>query len=292
MPVPSFTLRAMTPADLPTCLSFTQQVNWPHRQYDWQLHYTLGKGYVISDADQQLAGCILWWDYGSAYGSIGLVVVPAKYQGQGLGRQLMNSVLAAAGDRSMQLVATVAGEKLYQQCGFRTTGKIYQVQGIPTQQPALQATSGLTFLPLSAETLPAALKLDAAAYNADRSAVITQLATQGSGLVAYRAGRAVAFGIVRDSGRGQTVGPIIAESDNDATQLAIALMQQTQGFIRFDLTAAAVALKTLLLAADLQQVDEVNLMVKGDYLPATGTLPAADSPAKPAIYGLASQAFG
>ncbi len=79
MSVPSFTVRAMTPADLPSCLSFTQQVNWPHRQHDWQLHYKLGQGYVISDADQQLAGCILWWDYGAAYGSIGLVVVDASY---------------------------------------------------------------------------------------------------------------------------------------------------------------------------------------------------------------------
>lgn len=280
----ALTLRPMTDADLESCLSFTQQVNWPHRLLDWQLHYALGNGYVFADNQQQLAGCILWWNYGASYGTIGLVVVPAHMQGQGLGRKLMQAVLAQAGERSLQLVATLAGKKLYQQCGFREVDTIAQVQGIPVAYPVRPVASQTQFSTLTNTNLNLAQQLDAQAYSADRAHLLAALLTQGSGVIAFAAGKAVGYGMLRTSGRGQTIGPIIAAEPEIARQIAIELLQQTDGFVRFDLTEQASSLKAMLLEAGLQQVDLVSVMVKGDYLPGMDTAQS--------VFALASQALG
>ena len=96
---------------------------------DWQLHFSQGNGSIIENAQGDIVGCILWWDYGDEYATVGLVVVPAHMQGNGLGRKLMDTVMSQTGERSLQLVATVAGKRLYQQCGFTEAALIYQVQG-------------------------------------------------------------------------------------------------------------------------------------------------------------------
>ena len=123
----AFTVREMRETDLPTCLEFTQQVKWPHRMGDWQLHFSQGNGSIIENAQGDIVGCILWWEYGAEYATVGLVVVPAHMQGNGLGRKLMDTVMSQTGERSLQLVATVAGKRLYQQCGFTEAGLIYQM---------------------------------------------------------------------------------------------------------------------------------------------------------------------
>jgi hypothetical protein len=54
--------------------------------------------------------------------------------------------------------------------------------------------------------------------------------------------------------------------------------------VRFDLTEHASDLKSWLTDLGLQQVDEVSLMVKGEWL--------AEQAADYHVYSLASQAFG
>ena len=77
-------------------------------------------------------------------GSVGLVVVDRQQQGKGIGRRLMNLIIDEAGSRALQLVATKAGLKLYQQCGFREVGGIEQRQGVAAPQSSAPAPSGVT----------------------------------------------------------------------------------------------------------------------------------------------------
>ena len=279
----AFIVRDMREADLPICHEFTQQVKWPHRMSDWQLHFAHGIGSVIEDADGVVAGCILWWDYGEEYASVGLVVVPEHMQGNGLGRTLMDTVMNQTGKRNLQLVATAAGKRLYQQCGFIEQGCIYQVQGELTAE-VRPVSSDVELMPISQETLDAVLALDASAFQCSRGALLTTMSECGEGVVAYANGEPVGYAMIRQSGRGQTIGPVVANDENVAQTLVSQLLMNVSGFVRFDLTENALGLKPWLEALGLAEADKPTLMVKGEFLPGRG------SDAK--VYSLASQAFG
>ena len=279
----AFTVREMRETDLPTCLEFTQQVKWPHRMGDWQLHYSQGNGSIIDNAQGDIVGCILWWDYGPHYATVGLVVVPEHMQGNGLGRKLMDTVMSQTGERNLQLVATVAGKRLYQQCGFTEAAFIYQVQG--QLAGAVQPLPvDAVIKPLDADSLPDLLAMDAAAYGCNREALLTAVAEQGKGLVAYKEGSAVGYAMLRTSGHGQTLGPVLAADDDTAKGLISHLLNGESGFIRFDLTEQAKGIQPWLESLGLSQVDKVSLMIKGEFLPARGN--------GQRIYSLLSQAFG
>ena len=278
-----FTVREMRESDLPTCLTFTQQVNWPHRMIDWQLQFSMGNGSIIEDSKSDIAGCILWWDYGSNYATVGLVVVPSHMQGNGLGRTLMDTVMSQTGARSLQLVATVAGKRLYQQCGFVERGAIYQVQGQLTTQP-VPTESNLDIEAIDDTSLNDMQALDACTYGCSRQKLLTAVAQSGKGLIAYRDDKAVGFAMLRTSGHGQTLGPVLAESDNIAKALISRLLCNETGFIRFDLSENALNIKPWLESFGLTEVDKVSLMVKGAFLPSNAS--------GVRIYSLVSQAFG
>ena len=279
----AFTVREMRETDLPTCLEFTQKVKWPHRMGDWQLHFSQGNGSVIEDAQGDISGCIIWWDYGADYATVGLVVVPDHMQGNGLGRTLMNTVMNQTGERNLQLVATVAGKRLYQQCGFTEQAFIYQVQGQLATAPEPVATT-LDINPIDSTNLADALAIDAAAYQCSRAALLSAVAEQGKGLIAYDNGTPCGFAMLRTSGHGQTLGPVLAADDDIAKALISRLLANESGFVRFDLTEQARDIQPWLESLGLAQVDKVSLMVKGEFLPAKGT--------NTKIYSLISQAFG
>ncbi|MAJ69990.1 MAG: N-acetyltransferase [Alteromonadaceae bacterium TMED7] len=279
----AFTVREMREADLPICLEFTQQVKWPHRMGDWQLHFSQGNGSIIENAEGDIVGCILWWDYSQQLATVGLVVVPEHMQGNGLGRKLMDTVMSQTGERNLQLVATVAGKRLYQQCGFEEAALIYQVQGQLAGTVA-PLSSDASIQALDTNNLADIIALDVAAYGCSRASLLTAVAQQGKGLVAYRDGKAVGYAMLRTSGHGQTLGPVLADDDDTAKALISQLLTSETGFIRFDLTERAKAIQPWLESLGLAQVDEVSLMVKGEFVPAGGT------GAK--IYSLISQAFG
>ena len=276
-----FTVRAMQATDLPVCLSFTQAVKWPHRDIDWQLHYETGNGSVITGENDDIVGCILWWDYDNC-ATVGLVVVPDHMQGQGLGRRLMNTVMSQAGDRTLMLVATEAGKRLYEQCGFSVTDNVTQVQGTLTGLP-LNPDVPDVISSMQQDDIQDVFSFDALAYQCDRSKLLGSFFSLAQGVVARDGDALTGFAFLRTSGRGQTIGPVVAASEDVAKALILTLLENVEGFVRFDLTGCAEGVKTWLMDAGLQQVDYVCVMQKGEKSQGDGSRK---------VFALASQAFG
>ncbi|MFO1425701.1 MAG: GNAT family N-acetyltransferase [Steroidobacteraceae bacterium] len=277
------TLRRLGSADLPACLALTQAVNWSHRLEDWAFHLRLGRGFGIDDERGELVGTIIWWAYGAELGALGLVVVRGDCQGRGLGRRLMDAVLAEAGARAMQLVATQAGIKLYRDCGFVVTGDIEQVQGTIGTVP-VAARHGLVLRPVAAADLATLRELDARALGAPRHELIDAVLQEGgAGTLALRAGVPAGFALQRAAGRGMLVGPVIADDEATAIALVGERLRAIQGFTRLDVPGDAAALRAFLADAGLAGVDRVTAMRRG-------TAPPADPQLR--RWGLVSQAFG
>lgn len=276
-------LDGLTPADLPAALALTQAQNWSHQMHDWALHLRLGRGFGARDADGSLLGTAIWWDWGAALATLGLVVVRPDAQGRGIGRRLMHAILGETGARDVGLVATNAGLKLYQDCGFVTTGGVLQCQGT-VRGRGTTAPAGLRLRALRPTDRDTLLALDAAATGAGRAALLDAILSAGMpALVAEDAGGALGYALLRPAGRGVTVGPLVARDEQVAIALATAALDQVEGLARLDVPAAATALVAALESRGLVVVDRVTAMLRGPAPAVRGDVQR---------FGLASQAFG
>lgn len=275
-------MRLMQPDDLAWGLTLTQAANWSHRLEDWQFQSRLGRGWVACDDDGTRLGTATWWAYGPALGSVGLVLVDGRHQGKGIGRQLMNKIIDDAGARTLQLVATKAGHKLYLDCGFRDVGGIEQHQGVAVLGDRGSLPNDTTLRAVTRDDLPALTELDSAAFGGPRPALIDSVLASGRGVVAERGGRAIGFALIRRAGRGMLIGPLVAGDETLAIALTDQLLREQDGFTRIDVPTDAKQLAAWLEAAGLANVDEVTSMARGKVAESTGMR----------TYGLVSQALG
>jgi GNAT superfamily N-acetyltransferase len=277
-------LRRLEARDLPEALRLTQAQNWSHRLEDWEFHFRFGRGWAACDADGRLLGTALWWAYGTAFATVGLVVVRPDCQGQGIGRRLMDAVIAHAGERTLQLLATRAGLRLYEQTGFVAVESISQCQGI-VQSVAAVVPEHLRLRPAARADLDAACRLDSMAIGSPRRELIEAVfeAGGGGGVVAERQDVLMGFALQRASGRGTLLGPLVASDEDVAIGLVRTLLGTCPGFCRLDIPTRAAALGACLARAGLPAVDQVVRMIRGP-------MPPANAAAR--TFGLVSQALG
>ncbi|TMV76683.1 GNAT family N-acetyltransferase [Thioclava sp. BHET1] len=249
----------------------SQQVGWPHRLEDWALTLSASQG-VVALEDGQVVGTALCSAFG-AVAALNMIIVDARMRGRGLGRKLMEQVIALAGARELRLVATADGLPLYQKLGFQARGNILQYQGqIRPYTPELPVARA------SAGDLARIGEMDLAASGCTRTALLRQIAETGE-VVMTEAG----FAMIRPFGRGRVLGPIVAATPATARALiAAAATTHADSFLRIDLPEASGLAP---FVADLGLAH-----VGGGVAMDTATAPRAPSPFT--TYALASQALG
>lgn len=217
-------LQPFTTAHLPGALRLSQQAGWPHRAEDWGLTLSVSQGVVVEHEGQVMATALC-----SAFGpvaALNMIIVDAALRGRGLGRKLMDAVIAEAGPREMRLVATRDGLPLYEKLGFVATGAIAQHQGeARAADPGRPVRRGAPFDPA------ALAAMDGAASGMERAPLLSAIADRGE--VFSTAG---GFALLRAFGRGHVLGPVVARDAATARALIAAAASALQGrFLRLDL---------------------------------------------------------
>lgn len=278
------TLRPVHAGDLAAMHGLVRQMSWPHRAEDCAQLLAFGAGTVAVDESGLTVGVGLRWSFGRDVGTIGLVLVAPDRQGRGIGRALMQALIADSGSRALMLNATAEGLPLYEKLGFVSTGFIQQHQGRLTEEPALPPTPAVPVRRAVPADHAALCALDAAAFGADRSALVSRLLADGDAWMVDRAGRPAGFAVLRTFGRGAIIGPIVAPGEDEAIALAGAAAKAAPpGVLRVDILAQAERLGAWLTAAGLPAVDTVTTMLRGRW----------PAPQKgPQRFGLALQAWG
>lgn len=275
-------IRSLRESDLVACHALTQAERWPHRIEDWQFHYQVGDGWVAIK-DGQLVGVTMWWRYGEALATIGLVLVEHAMQGQGIGGRLMSATIDSANTATRLLMSTMAGLKLYQNSGFKEVGRIGQVQGTLEIKGAKTTTSDVNLRPITHSDLEAIAAVDQDACGGDRRHVLEKLLAEGQGVAAECGGVITGFAFIRSSGHGRTVGPVVARDEETAIALSAEILDGESGFVRFDVDLSAATFVTWLSGVGLACIDEVIIMTHGSDRPASS---------EHKTFGLVSQAIG
>ena len=285
--LPFFELVAQDIADVDVKLlhALSLAVGWSYRAKDWDLMRRIGRGIVAVDGIGRVFGSAMWFPQGDDFATIGLVITTPRIQAQGGGRWLMDQVLEQCGDRNLALNATRAADHLYASLGFTKEAIVYTCAGtVPPTLPATPALDG-ELVTLTAGDVGELTDLDTRAFGSNRGKVLALLAENASICALRRGGGIVGYSMRREFGRGQVVGPLIAQNDRDAIHLtAVHLKNLTGQFVRVDTREKDGHFVGFLQQSGLDVVDTVTTMSKGRRF-----LNRKDQ--EPRVYGLAGHAL-
>jgi ribosomal protein S18 acetylase RimI-like enzyme len=217
MTVASDTVRPMTAADTAPAADLLRRGDFGDRSefFEWAVtRPTIGL--FVAERD----GAIVGTGVGSAHGPVGwvgVIFVASGARGEGLGRRITRTVierLEEAGCRSQVLIASPMGRPIYEREGFRVIERQirFTIDGLSAADdpgdPRVRA-----FASADAE---AVLTLDRAVTGEDRSAVIRELVTPASTIVAIGPEGVARGYLARAPWRG---GAVIAPDPDDALRL-------------------------------------------------------------------------
>ncbi|MDX1433229.1 MAG: GNAT family N-acetyltransferase [Gammaproteobacteria bacterium] len=253
-------MESISPLDLDAAVELSERVRWPHRPADLHFLLTSGNGRIVRDERSGRAlGVGMWIPYGDDVALMGMIIVDPAHQGMGIGRRLVETLMADAGDRTLLLNSTDAGRPLYEKLGFRTLGGVLQRQGTNRARAARDAS----VRDARRSDKDAIVALDAEAFGAPRAGLIGRLLEDGRAVVSLADGAPSGYAVARPFGLGEVVGPVIASSDEEAIALYKAIA--ARGFTRVDCPSEATGFSTFLDEAGLRVVDRPIRMVLGEW---------------------------
>ena len=258
-------IQPLTSADLPGCLALARDRGWLPEERKWRLLFDLAVVYGVRDPAGELAGVAVLTRYGAEFAVIGMMLVATRYGGRGLGRALMNRALADVGDAIVFLHATPVGRPLYEKLGFVPAGASHTyLGGFRSAAPAAAVAAEGGSRPAGPGDLMAIRRLDARANGTDRALLVRRLpgfteqlrVTERPGGITGYAGayRGVAYACI---------GPVIAETVDDAKTLIADVAGSIAGPVRIDLGDRHPQLREWAVGRGLMPGASAALMVLG-----------------------------
>lgn len=275
--------RGMTAADLPAAQKLSAAMLWPHRLQDWQFVQELGAGIVAED-ETGLVGTAMCCAHGSDYASLGMIIVAADRQGQGIGRELVSRMLREHGQRTLLLHATLEGVRFCKTLGFAQFGTVHQHQGTVYRAPFIPLGEGERIRPVSSRDDAMLASLASRASGFPRRTVLKHLLNVANCVAIDLYDDLIGFAALRRYGLGYVIGPVVAPDLNRAKALIAHWAGSYAGsFVRVDVPGKH-GLSPWLAAMGMVQVDKtVPVMVRGE--------PPRPDPAV-TQYALLNQALG
>ncbi|WNJ88005.1 GNAT family N-acetyltransferase [Bosea sp. 685] len=214
----SIQIRPMNPQDLGPAAILSGKIDWPHRRQDWDFMFSVGEG-LVAVSGGEVQGTVMAFRHGPKLATLGMVIVDGALQGRGVGRRLMQEMIARLDGSAILLQATKSGVPLYRGLGFDEVGDLYQHQGLVPEvaPPVLAENETIRRVAAPDGRLEA---LYSRASGADKAKVMTALFSQAQCAMLLRDGTPAGFAMLREFGRGLCIGPVVA-SDRRAAQVLI-----------------------------------------------------------------------
>ena len=271
-------IQPLTSADLPGCLALARDRGWLPEERKWRLLFDLSTVYGVRDPVGQLGGVAVLTRYGADFAVIGMMLVATRYGGRGLGHALMNRALAEVGDAVVFLHATPVGRPLYEKLGFVPTGASHTYLGgfrpaapaaprdsapaAPAAPAAAASEQGSR--PAGPGDLMAIRRLDARANGTDRALLVRRLPGFTEQLrVTERPGGITGYAGAYRGFAYSCIGPVIAETVDDAKTLIADVAGAIAGPVRIDLGDRHPQLREWAVGRGLTPGASAALMVLG-----------------------------
>jgi GNAT superfamily N-acetyltransferase len=279
----------LRPDDLRHCVRLSVDRGWLPEKAKWSMLLEVSEVFGIDapgggdgtdgtdDGDGALAGAVVLTRYGADLASVGMMLVAARYGRMGLGRALMEHLLAEAGDATVTLFATDLGKPLYDKLGFRTIRRSAAFTGPfradsflaePAVTVATADNSKMRTRPAAAADMASIIDVDKAAFGADRSRLLRRLPAFAGQLLVLETGRGVAgFAAAWQNHTSTVIGPVVAPDGAAARRLIGDLAAGIRGQVRLDLDPDRPELPAWAVRRGLQPAGLNAVMAYGDRPP-------------------------
>jgi len=287
--VPFPPVRRLRPDDLRHCVRLSVDRGWLPEKAKWSLLLEVSEVFGIDapdggdGGDGALAGAVVLTRYGADLASVGMMLVAARYGRMGLGRALMEHLLAEAGDATVTLFATDLGKPLYDKLGFRTIRRSAAFTG-PFRADPFRAEPAVTVAtivttgtadnskmrtrPAAAADMASIIDVDKAAFGADRSRLLRRLPAFAGQLLVLETGRSIAgFAAAWQNHTSTVIGPVVAPDGAAARRLIGDLAAGIRGQVRLDLDPDRPELPAWAVRHGLQPAGLNAVMAYGDRPP-------------------------
>jgi ribosomal protein S18 acetylase RimI-like enzyme len=255
-------VRRLAAADVALAYRLSRAAQCAYRLDDWQFALRLGTGYV-AQLDGEAVGTAVCWRFGRSHATVGMVIVAPQWRSRGVERRLLATVLAKLGARSVLMHAGADGRALFEELGFVGVGELRQHQGIAASAPIAELDSGERLRPLGRSDAALLAALDARAAGMPREAALAALLETSEGVVVDRDGELTGFALLRRSGRGDVIGPVVATDAEHAKALIGHWLGRRAGMMIRIAVPADSGLVGWLERLDLVAVSTATVMIRG-----------------------------
>ena len=270
-------IRGLGPADLRQCAALSIDRGWLPERSKWSLLLGTCQTFGVDAPDGQgLAGAVVLTRWGPDLASVGMMLVAARYGRRGLGRGLMEHVIAEAGDATVTLFATDLGRPLYEQLGFAPVRRSVSFVGAFRPGPAGASAPARPTRAATEADLPAILAVDRAAFGADRGQIVSRLPGFADRIAVLAddphhgedphhgiRGYAAAW---RNTPSSTVIGPLVAPDAQAAERLITDLAAYAHGTIRLDLDPDRPELPAWAVRHGLEPASRTIVMAHGDLV--------------------------
>jgi GNAT superfamily N-acetyltransferase len=258
---------ALSASEFADADALVREAKWNQIATDWRVFVARGRVYAAQTAGGRIVAMTATLPFGGRFAWISMVLVAGEYRRQGLATQLLRLAMAdlAAKNLVPVLDATPDGRAVYRTLGFEDSWGFQRLRRQEGSVATPHEPQGLTIRPIADADWSAICAYDAAAFGADRSALLADLRGRQppAELVAMRDGRIAGFALGRDGGIAGQVGPLIADDDAIACALLARAVDAIGGALFVDLADAKAAVRRFLEARGFAVVRPFTRMLYG-----------------------------
>jgi len=227
-------VRPLRPDDIAAACALNAEAGWNQVAADWRYMLDAGDGLAVEAPDGALIATGMVLPYGGRFGWIAMILVTGAWQRRGIASEIMRRCIVRCREAGLVagLDATEQGRPVYLPLGFRDVYPIsrWQTEVVRVSGPV----AGVRPLrPDDVETLAA---WDAAAFGADRRALLQHLTVRAGGLahLADANGEIRGYVLARDGRRATQLGPLVAADRETAQALLAAALAHVAGAVFLD----------------------------------------------------------
>jgi len=221
--------RPMTLDDVEAADRLRQSIGWNQTPADWRRMLKLSpQGCFEATRHRELLGTVTSITYEKTLSWIGMMLVHPDYRRQGIGRRLMETVLACLHGRGVtciRLDATPMGLPLYEQLGFVSEWTLTRWQGQGNRHPPLSQGGSSRTRVLRDADWPAVQMIDTPVLGVSRLDLVQSLSLESVQVRVWPAeGRVAGWGLLRSGTNADYLGPIVCRREDGALGLVDAIL--------------------------------------------------------------------
>jgi GNAT superfamily N-acetyltransferase len=260
---------ALSSSEMEDAGALVREANWNQVAADWRIFLALGRVYAAQTATGRIVATTATLPYGGRFAWIGMVLVAGEYRRRGVATKLMRQAMdeLAVATLVPVLDATPDGHAVYQALGFEDSWGFHRLvrRERPAATAATPAPADVTIRPITDADWTALCTYDAAAFGAERNAVLAGLRGRlpAAELIAERDGRIAGLLLGRDGRIAAQIGPLIAEDGATARALLARALDRLDGPVFVDLADAKAGARSWLEARGFSAVRPLTRMLYG-----------------------------